>query len=455
MALFLGCESENPVSDPPPREEPEVPEEPPPSLSDEELMGLVQERTFNYFWDFAEEQSGMALERSNGSNTVVTTGGSGFGIASFPTAVERGWVSEAEAIQRLQKILDFLEEVPTYHGAFAHWYNGSTGETVPFSEFDNGGDLVETSFLMQGLLINRQYFDDDTQAQNDIRQRITTLIENVEWTWYTQGENVLYWHWSPEYDFQINLQINGYNEALITYVLAASSPTYSIEPEVYHQGWAGNGSITNGETYYDETLPLGNEMGGPLFFAHYSFIGLNPEGLSDRYADYWEQNRSHTLINYNYCVDNPLGYRGYGEDVWGLTASDGPNGYSAHSPTNDLGVITPTAAISSIPYTPDRSLNAMHYFYDDLGNRLWGDYGFYDAFSLQEQWFSGNYLAIDQGPIVAMIENYRTGLLWDLFMNDPDVQNGLEKLDFSSPYLQKRVSKIKEPTFLIEESALF
>lgn len=444
MALFQSCKSENPVTEPLPPEEPEPPEEPSPSLSDEELMEMVQKQTFNYFWEGAEPNSGLALERSNGSGKTVTMGGSGFGLATFPAAVERGWITRQDAIERLQKALNFLEEVPTYHGAFSHWYNGSTAETQPFSEKDDGGDLVETAFLMQGLLINRQYFDEDTEAQKNIRQRITTLFENVEWTWYTQGENVLYWHWSPDYNFEIGLRLSGYHEALITYVLAAASPTYPIEPEIYHQGWAGNGSMKNGNTYYEETLPLGNEMGGPLFFAHYSFIGLNPDGLTDRYADYWEQNRAHTLINYKYCVDNPLGYRGYGEEVWGLTASDGPNGYSAHSPTHDLGVITPTAAISSIPYTPEKSLKAMHYFYEVLGDRLWGEYGFYDAFSLQEQWFSGNYLSIDQGPIVAMIENYRSGLLWDLFMNDPDVQNGLEKLDFSSPYLKKTHTDAKK-----------
>src|SRR5699024_385913 len=281
---------------------------------------------------------------------------------------------------------------------------------------DNGGDLVETALLMQGLLINRQYFDGSSEAEQNIRQRITALWEAVEWTWYTQGESVLYWHWSPEYDFDIGLKIQGYNEALMAYVLAASSPTHPITAEVYHEGWARGGNLQNGNSYYDTTLPLGPKLGGPLFFAHYSFIGLNPKGLSDRYANYWDQNKAHSLINYKYCIDNPLGYRGYGGEAWGLTASDGPNGYSVHSPTNDLGIITPTAAISSIPYIPEKSLAAMHHFYGTLKDWLWGQYGFHDAYFLQEQWFADIYLAIDQGPIVGMIENYRTGLLWDLFM---------------------------------------
>jgi hypothetical protein len=435
IALLQGCSSGG-SSGPDPEPDPDPDPPPEETLSDEELMDLVQEQTFKYFFDFAEPNSGMALERSNGSSTLVTTGGTGFGIAAFPAAVERGWIAEQQAMQRLQRILSFLEIVPTYHGAFSHWYDGSSAATIPFSDLDNGGDLVETAFLMQGLLINRQYFDANTDDEQDIRERITALWEAVEWTWYERDQNVLTWHWSPQFGFEIDLQITGYNEALMAYVLAASSPTFSIDPEAYHQGWAQNGNIQNGNSYYGETLPLGQELGGPLFFAHYSFIGLNPNGLSDRYANYEEQNVAHTLINFEYCVANPEGYEGYSEQSWGLTASDSPNqGYAAHSPTNDLGVITPTAAISSMPYTPEKSMTAMRFFFEEYPDRLWDRYGFRDAFSLSNNWFANSYLAIDQGPIVAMIENHRTGLLWDLFMADADVKNGLQRLDFSSPNL--------------------
>ncbi len=403
-----------------------------PVLSDDELLDLVQEQTFKYFWDFAEPNSGMARERSQDDAyggqgaDIVTTGGTGFGLASFPTAVERGWISKTEAEQRLNKILDFLETAPTYHGAYSHWYLGSLAQTRPFSQLDNGGDLVETAFLMQGLLICRAYFDDAT-----IQSRITTIWENVEWDWYTQGENVLYWHWSPQYDFQIGLKIKGWNEALIVYVLAAGSPTHPIEKNVYTQGWASNGNIVTNRTHYNINMPLGPNLGGPLFFSHYSFIGLDPRNLQDQYANYWQQNTAHTNINYEYCVRNPKDYEGYGENSWGLTASDSKDGYAAHSPTNDLGVITPTAALSSFPYTPEKSMAALRYFYEDQGNKLWGDMGFYDAFSEEYNWYANGYLAIDQGPIVAMIENYRTGFIWDLFMKIPEVRTGLDKLDFT------------------------
>lgn len=438
FSSLLGCSSDNtggnnPTPQPPPDVGVENPEGGGESkLSDEELLDLVQEQTFNYFWDFAEPNSGMARERSQDnayggqSPNLVTTGGTGFGLASFPTAVERGWITRAEALIRLDKILNFLEEVPTYHGVYSHWYLGNSAETWPFSTLDNGGDLVETAFLIQGLMICREYFSDD-----EVASRITKIWADVEWDWYTQGENVLYWHWSTNYNFQIDLEIKGWNEALIVYVLAASSPTHSISKEVYTIGWASNGGIVTNRTHYGNNMPLGPAFGGPLFFSHYSFIGLDPRNLQDQYANYWDQNTAHTLINYEYCVINPKDFEGYGPDSWGLTASDSRTGYEAHSPTNDLGVITPTAALSSFPYTPEKSMAALRYFYEEQGDVLWGDLGFYDAFSEEYNWVADGYLAIDQGPIVAMIENYRTQLPWNLFMANPEVKNGLDKLGFS------------------------
>lgn len=398
----------------------------------DDLLGLVQETTFNYFWDFADISNGLAKERSQ--SLVLTSGGTGFGLSSFPIAVERGWKSKAEVLNRLDKVLTFLEQADTYHGAFSHWYF-RTGKTKPFSEIDNGGDIVETAFLIQGLLINRNYFSEDTEEEKAIRDRITTIWEVVEWDWYTQGKKSITWHWSKTDGFAINQTVSGWNEALMVYVLAAASPTHTIDKLTYTNGWARNGSMKNGQTFYGHQLPLGEDLGGPLFFAHYSFIGLDPRGLADEYiSDYFEQNKNHSLINYEYCKANPKDFEGYGENCWGLTASDNNNGYSAHSPNNDLGVITPTAALSSFPYTPEESTKALEYFYERK-DELWGEYGFYDAFSDENNWVADGYLAIDQGPIVAMIENYRTQLLWTIFMMDQDVQKGLQKLGFSSPHM--------------------
>ncbi len=290
---------------------------------------------------------------------------------------------------------------------------------------------METALLIQGLLTARQYFNRITPEETTLREVITRLWEAVEWNWFHKGEEqVLYWHWSPTYGWQKNLPISGWNESLIVYLLAASSPSHAINRELYEHGWARGGNMTNNATYYGYRLPLGPPQGGPLFFAHYSFLGIRPEGLSDRYADYWEQNRNHALINYNHCVANPNGYYGYGKECWGLTASDGEKGYSAHSPTNDRGVIAPTAALSSMPYTPVESMNALRFFYYKLGDRIWTEYGFTDAFNLSERWFTNQQLAINQGPIILMIENHRSGLLWDLLMNDDEIKRGLTLLGF-------------------------
>lgn len=404
-----------------------------PEISDEELLTKIQRQTFKYFWDFGHPVSGLARER-NTSGETVTSGGSGFGLMAILIGIERGFITREEGITRLDKIITFLEKADRFHGAWPHWMNGSTGTVVPFSSDDDGGDLVETAFMVQGLLTVRQYLDAADAPESDLIDKINQLWETVEWDWYTQGgQNVLYWHWSPNFDWVKNHKITGWNEALIIYVLAASSPTHGIDAEVYTQGWARDGAIVNtsGNSYYSYTLDLRNDRGGPLFFAHYSFLGLDPRNLSDQYADYWDQNVNHSLINRAYCIANPRNYIGYKSYCWGLTASDNPQGYSAHSPDNDLGVITPTAAISSIPYTPEESIAAIRHFYYILGDRLWGEYGFYDAFDLTENWTASSYLAIDQGPIVVMIENYRTGLLWDLFMSVPEVQSGLDKLGFS------------------------
>lgn len=402
-----------------------------PRISDEELLTLVQRQTFTYFWDFGHPVSGMTRERSTSGNTV-TTGGTGFGVMAMIVAVERDFITKEEALNRIQTIVTFLDTKCTrYHGAFAHWIHGETGATIPFSSNDNGADLVETSLLFQGLLTARQYFNGNSAQETTLREEITRLWEEIEWTWFQkEAENVLYWHWSPQYEWEKNLKIQGWNESLITYVLAAASPTHPISKEVYDQGWARNGGMRNGNSYYGFALPLGPAYGGPLFFAHYSFLGLNPDGFKDQYADYLQQNKHHTMINYSYCVDNPLGFVGYSEYCWGLTASDGDRGYSAHSPTNDRGVIAPTAALSSMPFTPEESMRALHFFYYKLGDKLWSDHGFVDAFNLTENWFDDQHIAINQGPIIIMLENYRTGLLWDLFIRIPEIQTGLTKLGF-------------------------
>ncbi len=423
-----------------------------PTLSDDSLLTLTQERTFQYFWDGAEPSSGMARERyimsgeyPQDDKNVVTTGGSGFGIMAIIVGMERGFISRQQGVQRLEKITSFLQSADRFHGVWPHWLYGETGEVKPFGKEDNGGDLVETAFLVQGLLTARQYLRDGSEEEQMLASKIDTLWRGVEWDWHRKdGENVLYWHWSPDYEWIMDFPLEGYNETLITYILAAASPTHGIPAKVYHEGWARGGNITSTQTTYGHDLILkhngAEKYGGPLFWAHYSFLGLDPRGLKDKYADYEKLNKNHTLINRQWCIENPNNYEGYGEENWGLTASytrsdDGSTGYAAHRPEDDRGVISPTAALSSFPYTPEYSMDVLKSLYAKRDS-LMGPYGFYDAYSPEYDWYTERYLAIDQGPIPVMIENHRTGLLWDLFMSAPEVQDGLKKLGFESPHLK-------------------
>lgn len=402
-------------------------------FNDNELLDMVQKYTFRYFWDFAHPVSGLARER-NTSGDVVTSGGSGFGIMALLSGIERGFISRDQGIDRMTTMVNFLETADRFHGAWPHWLNGNTGDVVAFSTKDNGGDLVETGFLVQGLLAARGYFDQATPEEQYIYNKITALWEGVEWDWYTKNSSgALYWHWSPDYLWEINMQIRGWNEASIVYMLAIASPTHAIPASYWTNGWAGMSYYLNGGTFYGYKLDVGWDRGGPLFFAHYSFLGFDPRNKKDHFTNYFILNKNHTLINRAYCIDNPLNHAGYAANCWGLTASDDPNGYAAHEPTSDRdnGTITPTAALSSMPYTPGESIAAMKYFYRELGQKTWGWMGFYDAFNQKEEWWANSYLAIDQGPIICMIENYRSQLLWNNFMANPEINPMLESIGFT------------------------
>ena len=402
-------------------------------LDDEALLEAVARQTFRFFWEGAEPASLMARDRSarnaDPPNDLVAVGGSGFGMMALVAAVARGWVTRAEALMRLRHMLDLLERAERHHGAYPHFLHGETGKTIPFGPLDDGGDLVETAFLMMGLLAARQYFAEDAA----LAARITALFNGVEWDWYRQGENVLYWHWSPQHGWAMDHTIRGWNETLIVYVLAAGASHHAIGAKVYQQGFCRSADYRNGKSYHGVTLPLGPELGGPLFFTHYSFCGLDPHGLTDAHADYWRQNEAQVTINRAHCIANPGGFKGYGPDCWGLTASDDPSGYDAHAPNNDNGTISPTAALSSFPYAPEAAMAALRHFLSAHGDKVWGRFGFTDAFNETRDWWADTFLAIDQGPIVVMMENYRTGLLWKLFMAAPEVRAGLQRLGFQSP----------------------
>jgi hypothetical protein len=409
--------------------------------SDEALIDLAQRESFRYFWDGAHPSYGLSRDRigvaKHSENDIVAIGATGFGFMAIVVAAARDWLRREEAVERLAQMLDGLERATSYHGVFAHFINGRSAATIPFSRKDDGGDLVETSLLCQGLLCARRYFDAASLPETRLRERITALWEDVEWSWHLrEGARALTWQWSPNNGFSLGHEIRGWNECLLTYALAAGAPRFGVDPICYHEGWAQSRGFLNGHSYNGVELPLGPALGGPLFFAHYSFCGLDPRGLKDRYADYWRQNCAHVQIQIEHCRRNPGRHEGYGPDCWGLTSSDDPHGYREHSPQEDDGVIAPTAALSSFPYAPEAAMAALRSFHHRLGGRLWGRFGFVDAFQESSGWISAAHLGIDQGPIVAMIENYRSGLLWRLFMADPDVRRGLRRLGFESPHLQ-------------------
>jgi exo beta-1,2-glucooligosaccharide sophorohydrolase (non-reducing end) len=420
------------------------------TMTDEELLTMLQEECFRYYWEGAHPDAGMTLENIPGDDRIVATGASGFGIMALVVGVDRGFITREQGLERLAKIVAFLEKAPRYHGVWSHFMDGHTGASLPvFSMFDDAGDLVETAFLMQGLLAARQYFNGASEAEKELYRRISQLWEGVEWDWYRRSpqSDALYWHWSPDWAWHINHRLTGFNETMIVYLLAIASPTHAVPPELYYTGWAGQSKAAvnyrrgwsaktagdryvNGHTYYGIKLDVGVGSGGPLFFAHYSYMGFDPH-VRDRFTDYFENNRNMARINLAYCEQNPKHFAGYGADSWGLTASDGPKGYNPNAPDDDIGTMTPTGALASFPYTPDASMKAFKHFYRDLGDRLWGIYGPRDAFDATDDWYSPIYMGLNQAPITVMIENYRTGLIWRLFMSNPEIQTMLGRVGFT------------------------
>ena len=400
-------------------------------MSDDELLTSVQEATFRYFWDYAHPVSGLIRERSE-FRDLCATGGTGFGLFALMVGAERGFAPRAEVAERTRIILAFLEDrAQRYHGAFPHWIHGATGKTLPFKFDDNGADLIETAFLIQGVLAARQYFSGAGAIEAEIRQRATRLWEGVEWNWFLRdpGSKTLYWHWSPEFGWKKNVWVAGWNEGMIAYLLAIASPTHPIPAECYYGGWTRTQTYANGNEYYGITQWVGKPMGGALFFTQYSFLGFDPRNKRDRFCDYFANSRNISLIHRAYCIENPGKHSGYGERVWGLTPSVGPGGYHVCAPgKNDDGTIAPTAAISAMPYTPAESLACLKHLYHTYGKRLWGEFGFRDAFNLDRDWFADGWLAIDQGPIIAMIENHRTGLCWRMFMANPEIAPMLQSI---------------------------
>lgn len=390
------------------------------------VLEKQQKAAFTYFYDFAEENSGLAYEGYNHGSKAVTIGGSGFGIMSLIVGAERGWITREQAIERTVKAVRWLGKADRYKGIWSHWHSPD-GKAFPFGNQVEAGDAVETSFLITGLIAAQEYFNGGTELEKEISDSVTSFINTIDWNHYTNGENHLYWIWhTPNNTYE--LPVKGWNEGLITYLLALGAPEgHRISKEAYTAGWQSNGGFcNNNRENYGYKLPLGQENGGPLFFAHYSFVGLNPMRMKDNYAFYWQNNVAHAMINRHYCVyEAPSNYQ-YSANMWGLTACNGigSKGYSARCPGNDDGIIAPTAALASYPYVPFYATQVLMSM--DQIDALQGKYGIGDSYEPAIGQANNNHLAIDQGPIVVMIENYRSGLIWDLVMRSEYIQNCLK-----------------------------
>ncbi len=413
----------------------------------EGLLTYIQKSHFEYMWSGAGVGSGLARVRYFPSDPshdagTITTGASGFGIMGIIVGIERGFISRSEGLERLGKIVSFLEKAERWHGMYPHWMDDSTGKTIAFAGSDgedNGADIVETAFLASGLLCARQYLIDGPEDGHALAKRMDAIWKGMEWNWFAAEDGCLIWHWSPTVGFRKNMRIQGYNECLLPYVLAASSPDFALpEPKKsYEAGWCRGGVIVNPGERYGIPFVVKHNSGdnevGPMFWTAFSYAGLCPEGLVDGSGiDYGAAVRNHALIQYNYCVENPKGWSCYGPDCWGMSAgytSNETTDYQAMRTNNDKGVVTISAALAAMPYTPEQSIAAAKHYYWDIAGQA-GPWGFWDSYSDKEGVVK-RYLANNQCIVVPMIENYRTGLLWKLFMSSPDIRTGLDKLGFT------------------------
>jgi len=429
-------------------------------FSDDELLTMAQEGCFRYYWEGAHPNSAMAIEITPGNPDLCAMGASGFGVMALITGTERGFVTREQGAERVLKLVRFLSKADRYHGAWPHFLDGRTGRTIAyFGIYDDGADLVETAFMMQGLLTARQYFSRDTAAEKEIRDTITQLWQEVDWAWFRREANsdFLYWHWSPDHGWYISHPLIGWNETLIIYLLAIASPSHPVPASMWHTGFASQGDkaveyrqgwgrttqgdhFTNGHSYYGIPLEVGVGSGGDLFFTQFSFLGFDPRGRRDRYTNYFQNNRALSLINRAYCIANPRGYAGYGADCWGLSA--GING-GKPIPSDDSGTICISAALGVFPYTPAESMAVLKHLYRDLGDKTWGIYGFYDGFNASTNWYEEVWMGLNQAQIVAGIENHRSGLLWKNFMANPEIQPALNAIGFKP-----------DPAVMVRRSAL-
>jgi hypothetical protein len=401
-------------------------------LDNENFLDLVQRTAFDYLWYETNPTNGLVKDRSS-NPSVSSIAAVGFGLSAVTVGIDRGWISREAGRTRVLTTLEFLWSSPQgpeadatgYKGFYFHFLDMQTGRRAGDAELST----IDTALLLAGVLHVQQYFDQDDTSEAKIRDLADNLHRRVDWPWMQVRSAKVCHGWTPETGF-LPYDWGGYNEAMILYLLALGSPTFPINPDA----WTAWTSSYTWQTHYG----LGFVVFPPLFGHQYSHVWVDFRGIQDAYMrdkglDYFENSRRATLANRAYAIANPLGWVDYGENVWGLTASDIPASYRARGAPpaeSDDGTITPTAAGGSFAFTPHESLAALRHIYDAYRTRIWGPYGFKDAFNPSKNWFAADYLGVDQGPIVLMIENYRTGRVWQVFMRHPAIQHGLARAGF-------------------------
>ena len=402
-------------------------------LDTNQLLTEVQEAGFRYFYDYAQPVSGLSRIGTRANPDVCSSGDTGFGMFNLVVGIDRGFITRPQGISRALKILTFLTgKADRFHGAFSHLIDGSAGKALPFGHDDDGADIVETAFLMQGVLLWREYFSGTGPDEVEIRKLSDGLWRAVEWDWFAtreNGQSFMRWHWSPDHGWLENDKITGFNECQIVYLLALASPTHAVQPQVYWQGWQTALYATH-RMQFGIPLELGpHDFGPPLFWIQFSYLGLDPHSVRFDGKTYFEHFNDICRIEMLYGQSRSNHFEGYGS-FWGWTAGYGPDNYKEYLPGGiDDGTINPSAAISSMPYVPDASRALLFELYANHGSQCWGPFGFYDSFNLSRNWFARDYLGNDVGPLAPMIENYRTGLCWKIFMNAPEIRNALKMLN--------------------------
>lgn len=433
-----------------------------PHPDDRALLDDVERRTFLYFWELADPQTKLIPDRAP-TQSFSSIAAVGFGLTAYGIGAHRGYVTREAAAQRTLETLQSMLVIKGHKGFYYHFLDMKTGERFKTVELST----VDTALLVAGALFAQSYFDRDNETERDLRAAAEEMYARVEWPWAQVRAPLISMGWTPEQGF-LGWDWRGYNEAMIVLVLALGSPTHPVDASA----WAAyTGTYKWGEFYGQEHL-----LFAPLFGHQYSHVWIDFRGIKDAYMrergiDYFENSRRASLAQHAYAVDNPQGWRDYGDEIWGLTACDGPfdgkltidgkertfHSYTARGATKDDirddGTIAPTAAISSIVFTPELSMKAMRAMSTRYGDNLYSKYGFVDAFNPTLRsapelkhgridpelgWFDVDYLGIDQGPILAMIENHRSGLVWETMKKNPHVIRGLKRAGFTGGWLEGR-----------------